>query len=72
MDDHYPKRHRSAKAVELKKPLNQRGISNMKITTIIIDLVKEVFQVHGVDAHGKMVLRKQLRRGEDSEVLRQS
>ncbi len=34
----------------------------MKITTIGIDLVKEVFQVHGVDEHGKTVLRKQLRR----------
>lgn len=36
----------------------------MKITTIGIDLAKEVFQVHGVDAYGKAVLRKQLRRGE--------
>jgi len=36
----------------------------MKITTIGIDLAKEVFQVHGVDAQGKAVLRKQLRRSE--------
>jgi transposase len=34
----------------------------MKITTIGIDLAKEVFQIHGVDKHGKTVLRKQLRR----------
>ena len=34
----------------------------MKITTIGIDLAKTVFQVHGVDAHGKVVLRKQLKR----------
>lgn len=34
----------------------------MKITAIGIDLAKEVFQVHGVDDHGKTVLRKQLRR----------
>jgi transposase len=34
----------------------------MKITTIGIDLAKNVFQVHGVDAHGKAVLRKQLKR----------
>lgn len=34
----------------------------MKITTIGIDLAKNVFQVHGVDEHGKAVLRKQLRR----------
>jgi transposase len=32
----------------------------MKITTIGIDLAKHVFQVHGVDASGKTVLRKQL------------
>lgn len=36
----------------------------MKITTIGIDLAKDVFQVHGVDSHGKVVLRKQIRRGE--------
>lgn len=34
----------------------------MKITTIGIDLAKEVFQVHGVDGRGKAVLRKQLKR----------
>ena len=31
-------------------------------TTIGIDLAKSVFQVHGVDASGKTVIRKQLRR----------
>jgi len=36
----------------------------MKITTIGIDLAKEIFQIHGVDMHGKAVLRKQLRRSE--------
>jgi transposase len=34
----------------------------MKITTIGIDLAKAVFQVHGVDRHGKVGLRKQLKR----------
>jgi len=34
----------------------------MKITTIGIDLAKNVFQVHGVDERGKVVLRKQLKR----------
>lgn len=33
----------------------------MKITTIGIDLAKEVFQVHGVDIHGRAVLCKQVR-----------
>ena len=36
----------------------------MKITTVGIDLAKSVFQIHGVDARGKAVLRKQLKRGE--------
>jgi len=34
----------------------------MKITTIGIDLAKAVLQVHGVDKHGKVALRKQLKR----------
>ncbi len=32
------------------------------VTTIGVDLAKNVFQVHGVDASGKAVIRKQLRR----------
>jgi len=34
----------------------------MQVTTVGIDLAKNVFQVHGCDAHGKPVLRKQLGR----------
>jgi transposase len=34
----------------------------MQITPVGLDLAKNVFQVHGVDARGKAVLRKQLRR----------
>jgi transposase len=34
----------------------------MDITTIGIDLAKQVFAVHGVDRHGKTVLKKMLRR----------
>ena len=41
----------------------------MKITTIGIDLAKEVFQIHGVDEHGKVVLRKQLRRSKMAEFF---
>ena len=36
----------------------------MKITTIGIDLAKEVFQIHGVDKQGHVALRKQLKRSE--------
>ena len=38
----------------------------MEITTIGVDLAKNVFQVHGVDQRGKAVLRKQLRREQTS------
>lgn len=34
----------------------------MTITTIGIDLAKNVFQVHGVDQNGKTVLKKKLKR----------
>ncbi|MGA8148258.1 MAG: hypothetical protein WB870_11885 [Gallionellaceae bacterium] len=34
----------------------------MKITTIGIDLAKEVFQIHGVDERGKVQVRKVLKR----------
>jgi transposase len=33
-----------------------------EVTTIGLDFAKHVFQVHGVDAEGATVLRKQLRR----------
>ena len=36
----------------------------MKITTIGIDLAKNVFQIHGVDVRGKVAVRKQLKRAE--------
>ena len=36
----------------------------MNITTVGLDLAKNVFQVHGTDARGKIVLRKQLRRNQ--------
>jgi transposase len=36
--------------------------STMQITTLGLDLAKRVFQVHGVDASGDVVLRKTLRR----------
>ena len=40
-----------------------------EITTIGLDLAKNVFQIHGVDAVGAVVLRKRLRRGQVLEVL---
>jgi transposase len=36
----------------------------MKITTIGLDIAKQVFQVHAADAEGRVVLRKRLRRNQ--------
>ena len=36
----------------------------MKVTTIGLDIAKSVFQVHGEDPTGKVVLQKRLRRGQ--------
>ncbi len=36
----------------------------MKITTVGIDLAKSVFQIHAVDEHGKMAVKKQLKRNQ--------
>ena len=35
----------------------------MEVTTLGIDLAKSVFQLHGVDDRGTVVLQKKLRRG---------
>ena len=40
-----------------------------EITTVGIDLAKNVLSVHGVDAHGKTVLRKSLSRGKLLELM---
>ncbi|MDA0338538.1 MAG: IS110 family transposase [Proteobacteria bacterium] len=42
----------------------------MNIATIGIDLAKSVFQLHGVDADGEVVLRKKLRRSSVLDFLR--
>lgn len=36
----------------------------MEITTVGIDLAKNVFQIHGIDTHGAAALKKQLKRGQ--------
>ncbi len=45
------------------------GESNMNITTLGIDLAKNIFQVHGADEHGKTVLKKTLSRNKLSEFI---
>ena len=41
----------------------------MKITTVGIDLAKNVFQIHGVDERGHAVLKKQLKRSQMMEFF---
>lgn len=42
-----------------------------EITMIAIDLAKQMFQLHGIDASGKVVLRRQVKRADLLRVLRQ-
>jgi transposase len=39
-----------------------RGATHATIQTIGFDIAKSVFQVHGVDAAGEVVIRRQLKR----------
>src|ERR1700726_2641190 len=41
-----------------------RGAVQMQINTIGLDIAKNVFQVHGIDAKEKVAVRKQLRRSQ--------
>src|SRR5262245_30112882 len=55
-----PLRHLSAKLLSVR--ISSEWEPSMgEVTTIGLDLAKHVFQVHGVDAEGATVLRKQLR-----------
>src|SRR6202167_6255356 len=45
-----------------KVPTIRRSQVMQTITTIGLDIAKSVFQVHGVDAAGQMVIRRQLKR----------
>lgn len=42
-------------------PITRRG-RDMKVTRVGLDIAKEVFEVHGVNEHGKVEMRRQLRR----------
>jgi len=41
----------------------------MKVTTLGIDLAKNVFQLHGVNEYGKTVIKKQIRRDQMAEFF---
>src|SRR5882724_2061967 len=40
------------------------GGTSMSVATVGLDIAKQFFQVHGVDANGRVVLRKKLRRSQ--------
>ena len=40
----------------------------MQITTIGLDIAKNVFQIHGIDSNETVVVRKQLRRGKPERI----
>src|SRR5579871_1992562 len=44
--------------------LTSRGEPFMHVAIVGLDIAKHVFQLHGSDAHGKVVLRRKLRRHE--------
>src|SRR5262245_57177628 len=49
----------------------REGESVMKVTTVGLDLAKNVCAVHGVDEQGKVVLRRQVSRGRLLELFAQ-
>ena len=42
----------------------------MQVTTIGLDIAKNVFQIHGINATEKVVVRKQLRRSQMLEFFK--
>lgn len=48
-----------------------KGAIHMSTITIGLDIAKHVFQVHGVDATGQVVIRKKLRRSEVLEFFKE-
>jgi transposase len=49
---------------------SHQGALDMQVTTIGLDIAKNVFQVHGIDAAEKVVVRKQLRRRQVLEFFK--
>src|SRR3954453_24089151 len=65
-----PLRHRSA-GVEVVKGPTARGASEMQqqVTTVGLNIAKNLCQVHGADAQGRPVLRRRLARGKVLEFF---
>lgn len=43
---------------------SSRGETFTQVAIIRLDIAKHVFQLHGTDTHGKVILRRKLRRQE--------
>jgi hypothetical protein len=52
--------HQCAKGVVALKRTTMRVLSMNEVSTIGLDIAKSVFQVHGVDAGGAVVIRKRI------------
>ena len=65
-DTHFP----ASSVPQLLQRQQQEESSTMHPTTVGLDLAKHVFQVHGVDAAGKLIIRKKLRRSELVEFFK--
>src|SRR5918912_1313772 len=59
-------RHRGASVDVVRRP-RRREMSEMQVTTIGLDIAKNLFQVHGADAQGRPVLKRKLARGKVRE-----
>ena len=49
---------------------SHQGAVHMQVTTIGLDIAKNVFQAHAIDAAEKIVVRKQLRRSQVLEFFK--
>ena len=49
---------------------SHQGAVPMQVTTIGLDIAKNVFQIHGINATEKVVVRKQLRRSQMLEFFK--
>ena len=49
---------------------SHQGAFDIQVTTIGLDIAKNAFQVHGIDAAEKVVVRKQLRRSKVLEFFK--
>ena len=49
---------------------SHQGAIDMQVTTIGLDIAKNMFQVHGIDAAERVVVRKQVRRRQVLEFFK--